>query len=340
MKKLLLFSVASCFGMSVMAQTAIHTNGSEQQHAAISKTKVDVQTTPSQNNGSKVSVVGVNMGQGPNAYGPAFNPWTNVMANENLNAIAFIHRSDYLTNNDNTSGSLRYDLSTDGGATFNSNVGPVWNPTSATGAPPGPARYPQMSIYNPPANTSVNNAYITFFAPTLNGQNGSWGGMVRGSQKLDGTNLSTSYDTSSAANGWYVVNEGYTGAGNKVYGLNFSQVTDASGYTDSLMVITGTFNTTNSNFDYVTQKLYVPFGTDTDGDPVFADARIEMAPLSNQIGYISINGYSSGYAPYGVYHPMILKTTNGGATWEVAVIPGLSPCSGGDWDRVADPWGG
>ena len=29
---------------------------------------------------------------------------------------------------------------------------------------------------------------------------------------------------------------------------------------------------------------------------------------------------------------------DGGATWESTVIPGLTPCSGGDWERTTDPW--
>ena len=314
MRKLLLFSVVSCFGLSAAAQNVIKVTSTE-THSARSKTAVDVQTTPTHSNGSKVSAVGVNMGQGPNAYGPAFNPWTNVWADEDLNAISFIHRSDFNTNGDNTSGSLRYDLSTDGGSTFNSNAGPVWNPTSGTGSPPGPARYPQATIYNPSGNTNVNNAYLTFFAPTLSGHNGSWGGLLTGSQKLDGTNNSTMVDTSSDATGWYVVNEGYTAKGDMVMGLNFSQVTDASGYTDTLMLIKGMFNSTNNNFDYSKLSIYVPFGSDTDGDPVFADARIEMAPGSSQTGYISINGYHASYPTYGLYHPIILKTTNNGASW-------------------------
>jgi hypothetical protein len=29
---------------------------------------------------------------------------------------------------------------------------------------------------------------------------------------------------------------------------------------------------------------------------------------------------------------------DGGASWEMVVIPGLAPCSGGTWDRATDPW--
>ena len=312
MRKLLFFSVAACFGITANAQQTVRATG-EQQHSKIEKVTVDPSTTPSKQNHSKVTV-GVNMGQGPNAYGPAFSSWTNVAANQDLNTIAFIHRSNASVNGDNGSGSLRYYISTDGGATFNNNVGPIWNPTSATGSPPGPGRYPQMGIYNPSGNTTASNAYMSFFAPTLNGANGSWGGLLQGSQKLDGTGLSTHLDSSNNATGWFVVNEGFTSMGDKTFGLNFSQVTDASGYTDTLMLMKGVWNSTNNNFDYSIDYIDIAFGLNSSSSPVFADARIAFAP-DGTTGYITILGYRTSYSVYGVYHPIVLKTTDGGATW-------------------------
>jgi len=307
MKKLLFFTVAACFGLTANAQNKLTVNGT-QEHAMIQKNVVDVNTSPTKHSSSKVAVTGVNTGDGPNAYGPAFGPRNNMWADEDLNTIAFIHRSDAATNGDNSSGSLRYDMSTDGGSTWNSNIGPVWNPTS------GFARYPQMAMYNPTGNTTPTNAYLNFYAPTLDGSNGSWGGAVQGSVKLGGTtDLSTSLDSSMGAN-WYIVTDGFTAAGNKTYGLNFNQVTDAAGYTDSLSVLTGTWNATNKNYDYTNQYIKIVFGNDADGDPVWADARIAFAP-NGMTGFISIVGYMANYSHYGVYHPIVLKTTDGGATW-------------------------
>jgi len=91
-----------------------------------------------------------------------------------LNTVAFIHRSDFNSNGDFTSGSLRFDYSTDGGATWTSNAGPIWNTNAAVGAYPGPARYPHIGILNNPGNTNPLNASISVWAPTLAGGNDSW----------------------------------------------------------------------------------------------------------------------------------------------------------------------
>lgn len=58
----------------------------------------------------------VAIGTAPNVYGAGFGPKSNLVANEDLNTIAFIHRSDYNSNGDYSSGSLRFDYSTDGGS--------------------------------------------------------------------------------------------------------------------------------------------------------------------------------------------------------------------------------
>mgnify|MGYP007014104308 CR=1 FL=1 len=100
MRKILLFSVASCLGLTASAQMTINTSNGE-QHSKIDETFVDV--TPSKQTSSKVAVVDVLIGNGPNAYGPLSGPWTNVWADEDLNAISFIHRSDFNTNGDNQS---------------------------------------------------------------------------------------------------------------------------------------------------------------------------------------------------------------------------------------------
>ncbi len=315
MKKLLFFTVAACFGLTANAQNKLTVNGL-QERAQLSKTTVDVSTSPVKrgSSSSKVAVASVAMGAGPNAYGPAFGPRENVWADEDLNTIVFIHRSDFGVNGDNGSGSLRYDMSTDGGKTFNSNFGPIWNTTSAVGSSPGPARYPLVTLYNPTGNTTPNNAYLAFQAPTLNGSNGSWGGLLQGSVKAGGTtDLTTSVD-SSGGDDWYVVPSAFTAYKDRTFGINLSNDL-GSAYRDSLVVLKGVWNTSNKDYDYTKQYIKVVFGNDANGDPVWADARIAFAPNIGTIGYISILGYMANYSTYGLFHPIVLKTTNGGATW-------------------------
>ena len=317
MRKILLFSVVSCLGITASAQSSRSTSLSTEQHSRIDKTIVD--ETPLVQHRSKVSVQDILIGNGPNAYGPLSGPWNNVSANEDLNAISFIHRSDAGMNGDNSSGSLRYDLSTDGGATFNSNIGPIWNPA---GTKPAPARYPQAVIYNPTGNTTVSNAYLVFQAPSLNGTNGSWGGLVQGSVELNSASnsLSAIEDSSSGMNR-YIVPENYTIHGDKTFGLSF-RTPDGLPYTDTLIVMKGAFNTTNSNFDYTYQYLDLPMGQDASGVAQTTAANIEFQPNS-QTGFISVLGYDSSFV-FGQLHPILMKTTDGGATWSAPTAVNLN----------------
>jgi hypothetical protein len=318
MRKILLFSVASCLGITASAQMTNNTPISTEQHSKFDKTIVD--ETPINQHRSKVSVQDILIGNGPNAYGPLSGPWNNVSANEDLNAISFIHRSDAGVNGDNSSGSLRYDISTDGGATFNSNIGPIWNPA---GTMPAPARYPQAVIYNPTGNTTVSGAYLVFQAPSLNGTNGaSWGGLVQGSVELNSasTNLSAIEDSSSGMNN-YVVPENYTIHGDKTFGLSFS-TPDGLPYTDTLIVMKGAFNSTNNNFDYTYQYIDLPMGQDASGVAQTTGANIEFQPNS-QTGYISVLGYDSSFV-FGQIHPIIMKTLDGGTTWSAPTAVDLN----------------
>jgi len=319
MRKILLFSVASCLGLTASAQMTYSSSPSTEQHSKIDKTIVDVTPMNQNRSNSKVAVQDILIGNGPNAYGPLAGPWNNVSANEDLNAISFIHRSEAAVNGDNSSGSLRYDLSTDGGATFNSNIGPVWNPA---GSKPAPARYPQAAIYNPAGNTTVSNAFLAFQAPSLNATNGaSWGGLVQGSVALNSAsaNLSAIEDSSTGMNK-YIVAENFTLHGDKTFGLSF-RTPDGLPYTDTLIVMKGAFNSTNSNFDYTYQYIDLPMGADAAGTAQTTAANIEFQPNS-QTGYISVIGYDSSFV-FGQLHPIVMKTTDGGATWSAPTAVSL-----------------
>jgi hypothetical protein len=144
MRKLLL----AFAGLSVIGATAQEARMDLGRSAAM-YTASHADGTPL-NTSSNKSAAAVYTGTAPNVYGAGFGPKTNLVANEALNTVAFIHRSDFNSNGDFTSGSLRFDYSTDGGATWTSNAGPFWNTNAAVGAYPGPARYPHIGILNNP----------------------------------------------------------------------------------------------------------------------------------------------------------------------------------------------
>ncbi len=272
------------------------------------------------------SAVSTNLGKASNAYSTGFGGKTYLWVDPSLNTITFTHRNDVGLFPALTSGHIRYDVSKDGGATWNVDQGPIWSPTGAQGALNGPGRYPQGVIVNPPGNTQPDSAYLAFFSPTLNGTNssGSWGGQVFGTIQLDGSDLNvTELSTDPAAGIFFQVSDDltYVTDSQMVFGLNQGDdvTTGTVMYNDTVILTKGKWNPTTKMLDQSYIKAYFPFETDTAGtagNTIFADCKIAFSP-DGSVGYISGIGYldDASIAPYGVYSPTVIKTTDGGKTW-------------------------
>jgi len=262
----------------------------------------------------------VAIGTAPNVYGAGFGPKTNIWADEDLNTIAFIHRSDYSSNGDNSAGSLRFDYSTNGGSTWTSNAGPIWNPNLSGYAYPGFARYPRLGILNETGNTNPLNASVAVWAPTLVGTNGgAWGGALMGTHKMDNTTTNVSVDTTG---GHLTLDNSYVDGGN-FWGLSFHQPDyDVEEYTDTVLVWKGTMDWSTDSMTYVEHRAYMPVTNDATNGKIVGDANIFFA-ANGTTGYISLEAYDSTLAPAKVIHPYLIKTTNGGSSWGSIMGPNL-----------------
>jgi hypothetical protein len=274
---------------------------------------VNVIERPAYRATSEVTVL--NIGGAANAYGLYNGGRTALWADPGTNSVAFSHRM--LANPG--SGYLAYDISKNGGNTWTNNV-QVFNPTAGGTAN---ARYPQGVIYNPAGNTNPDNAYYSFFAPTLDGSNGtagSWGGYAGGTTKLDGTGLSQI--------GWptqppYRHNVPDAMTINPVTGDIFVVESSLVGglgnqYLDSLLITRGVFNASLGKYEYEQSLLYAPSAIAYGGDAsAVADARVAFAP-DGLVGYIMILGDNGGdlFATGVSYYPILYKTTDGGLTWD------------------------
>lgn len=302
-----------------MAQTSVN----EVQHAAPTKAPIeDANYVPVKKGASAVASTAI--GKASNAFSTT-GVRNYLSVDPSINTIAFIHRNDVNSFPGTTSGHLRYDVSTDGGQNWAVDQGPIYSPTGASGQLNAPARYPQGVIFNPTGNTVADSAYIAFFGSSLNGSNsaGSWGGQVVGSIQIDGTDLYSQEVTTMPSAGlfWQVADDmTFVADSQKVYGINGADdITSGSVvYRDTVIVSTGTFNSTTRQIDFTHNKVRFNFEADTagTGNPLLADIKIAFSP-DGSVGYISGLGYldDPSIAPYGVYSPSFIKTTDGGKTW-------------------------
>jgi len=262
----------------------------------------------------------ISIGTSPNAYGVGLGARSNLSANQDLNAVVFVHRSDYNSNNDNSSGSLRYDISTDGGSTWSTNQGPIWNPSISGNVYPGVARYPQMGILNSPGNTTPNNASLAVWAPTLAGINANtWGGALHGNIGIGSSVNNLMVDTTA---GHLTLGNSFTQDGN-FWGISLDHPNyDIDEYTDTAYVFNGVMDWSADSMIYSKSKAYMPSTNDPTNGKIYGDANIIFDDLGST-GYISLMTYNGTIAPDKVIHPILSKSINGGYNWSPVFGPNL-----------------
>ena len=252
----------------------------------------------------------VPIGVSGNAYGLYGNPRTYLWADPSLNSVTFAHR---MTGGVEVDGNSRfaYDVSTDGGSTWTNNVH-VYSPTGpGLQYPQDGGRYPQGAIINPEGNTDPANAYYSYFGPTLDNTNGNWGGFAYGSNPLTATDPATptqnnltsggdfwrlipdAYTVTTKGEAWYV-DGNYEGAD---YVYNGTMILGRGGIEDGEIVMNEEIIDMFSNGEGI-NDMKIAFGPD------------------GMTGYIVVmTDLASDPVPYTSYHPVMLKTTDGGDSW-------------------------
>ena len=347
MKKLLLTTLALALTVGVYAQSSKENKNSlTQRSKAPNDTEVSTPKGPlktnttrktvashqTQTNAKSAAINVVPMGHAANAFG-SISPRTQLDAVPALNTVGLIHRSTTSTQTPPGLGSgyFLYDLSTDGGATFTSNIGPIYDPTDTVPAAFANGRYPQGVIYNPPGNTNPMNAYWSWIGPTLTGENGgSWGSYAYGSQKLDGTGTVQRLATQTGSNGsYYEVAEDFTKAGTSgksflVQGAVDFNAADPA-YSDTILVLEGTWNAGTGDYDYV--ERLIPFPATADVGVAYVSIAFNAA---GTVGYLSALSHIDFATEADTVLTLITsKTMDGGATWGPQIQVDIS--------AIADP---
>lgn len=261
--------------------------------------------------------------------GSSSNVFTAILAGNNqvsynpdLNAIGFIHREN------GNSGNLRYDLSLDGGTSWDVDQGPLTPEFDAGNAPQAGAgnRYPNLTIWNPDGNTDPNNAFLVGHGPALSDVTGTWGNTFEVSARLDGSDVSENYVDLTGGDLQSFHPYGLVSANGSVWSLSTSYNTGTDVLADTMVyrdfyLNRGTFNDQTNSFDWVTQEIWSPnwYRTDITGngaaDNYASNWGVNFSP-DGQTGYAVITGAEiSEIGLDTIPHPVVYKTSDGGDNW-------------------------
>ena len=263
------------------------------------------------------------IGQAVNALGSGGGSRTQVSFNQDLNTVAFLHRGACgmpaaVTN----SGYYVYDISTDGGATWSVNQGPIYgvqnNPGNGCGGGtvqgPHRGRYPRGTIYNPSGNTDPNNAHLTYAGPwnTQTGAVTPWYGQVHGTGHFNGNAANENYDSLQSGMSIFPSDVFVTKTGVSWVIGPVGLQDEAHTYQDSIGLFKGTWNGSDFIYDY--HPIHYRINPDASFIPEMSVAFGD----DGMTGYIVLlTNQDSTYLIYpdSTYYLQVLKTTDGGETW-------------------------
>ncbi len=254
----------------------------------------------------------IKIGSAGNAYGFYGNPRTYVWADPTINSLVYTHRMLGGTEVEGNS-RIAYDVSTDGGATWTTDV-QVYTPLGeGSPYPQAAGRYPQGGIINPEGNTDPANAFYTYFIATLDNANGNWGGYGYGVNPLTETDPANPTQTNvTSGDGYFrLIPDAFHITPQAVaWYADGSYEYDGANYNYTGEIILGRGEIVDD--DVVYEEELLPFMDATDG---INDMKIAFTD-DGETGYILImTDAASDPVPYTSYHPVLLKTEDGGDSW-------------------------
>ena len=263
----------------------------------------------------------IQLGSSYNIYSILLNGQNQVMYNSDINALSFIHRQN--NGGNGGSGVLSFDVSTDGGTTWNTNNGPLTPGIVGGTAPTDGCRYPSATIYNPSGNTNASNAFLVGVGPALvPGQ--SWGYLFEVSSKLDGSSVSENYPLDPGnpyafhPYGLCMTPNGTAFSLSTLYNNSGSSNLDTITYS-KYFLNKGVFNNSNQNFDWGTIDTFAPdfyryISTFSGYEVNFASTwNMAFSPDGN-VGYVMVIGAEKGGLDT-VPKPLIWQSLDAGNTW-------------------------
>lgn len=218
-----------------------------------------------------------------------------------LNTISFYHRMGGILDPDGNASDLGYDISMDGGNTWNTMIRNFYFGTLS-------GSHPHHGIFNPEGNTNPENAYIVY---NMGGSNQTTKGLIQGLSSIGDTlfhiqNIDSTISFSDTISAFAISSQ------SKVFFV--APQYDELQYQDSLILVTGIWNNVIQNFEYTSSKIEAEFPEEADG-PI--DIKIAFGD-DGETGYITMlgnNGMADQVEGFLNIYPIYWKTTDGGETW-------------------------
>ena len=321
MKKGLLFALALgvgtlSFAQSLSKKAEFQKNSFVKEQTNFSDQESQSSTGPIQTmKSNKGALTGVTLGYSNNVYTMLVEQQSCLTMNEDLGLIQFTHRTkvgeDYGGTAATSSGDIATTYSTDGGDTW---TGIMSYPNNGT---VGNNRYPGGVIYNPAGNTNIANAFTAYVGPVHDGTD--WNVAFQGSQKFDGTLQTNTYDmTTNGAlmrMGFTITSDNKLHVVGGTYTLNGDVLTN-----DTLYMMNAAFNATNNNFDWSMTRTHITnFAIDADGSDLYSAYWNTAWSADGVTGYYWTTGRDAT-TDNRSYQPIVWKTTDNGATWNMMPI--------------------
>jgi len=348
MKKSLLLLVAVVFGIAAMAQNyALKPNLKSEQVINANKVAFEPAKAYSLGQARQSALPNhtykntdfVTIISAANAYGYGYAGGQKSLVNTNntLNMVTNFHRMGGALDPGGYSGDLGYDVSVDGGMTF-TNMVECYVATENGGGQYflDAARYPNHGVYNPVGNTDPNEAYLTFFAPNLDGSNGgTWGGYSYGRAKIGDPSDTTKHLLATHDEFYQYIPDGFciTNLG-EVWVADLNQNWEgALNYQGSAIMNHGTWDESGEKPDFVYDQFLIECQTVDNQRPPLQ--KVEFAP-DGMVGYMAVIA-DNGDVPISEgrsFYPILFKTEDGGDTWSdpIAVaIAGEDGIGGVQW---------
>jgi hypothetical protein len=275
-----------------------------------------------QNNRDVNFVTVVNLGTSANAYSYGYGGGQKsiLYSNNDINTVSHFHRRGGSGDPGGYSGDLGYDVSFDGGMTWTNNI-ECYTATNTGGGTYylDAGRYPNHGIYNPPGNTDPDNAYLTFFAPVLDGSNSAdaWGGYGYGRARFGDLLDTTKHNDTSIPPYYLYIPDAYDVSSTGIViavDVNQNWTTGTVAYMGNLIVARGEWD--EGLEDFVFEKSLIDFPVNpATTRPVHVTFAWAPDGMTGWIAVLTDNDMVAPLYDLHYFYPVFIKTTDGGLSW-------------------------